>query len=554
VLLIFGSNFDPALSHLGTVIVYAGVMGAPPLWLFLCGRIARAPLTAEHPRAALAALFTPTLLLFGVFLTDSRHGLFAGGADAAMFTDPVPTWAGPLFWVHVAWCYFCTISGIALCTRAARRAGAVDHWRYTLVALAAAVPLVSMGIAMTGVLPPDLRLSPADLGVSAVLIVTAVLRFGFLESNLVPARDVIAHLHEALFLADARDTVVDANPAARRMTGQDLDDLRGRRLEDVAREIAPELDFAAWRGGASDVPVQTVATAADRVFDVSYERVRAGDTVIGSFLVVRDRSVQHHAERTRHQRQRLESLGVLAAGIAHEINNPLAFVRTNLAHLSGLADLVTKRLDAFEPDAAEALSEMGEVVLETQGGVDRISRIVDATRKLSREPRNTREIVDVNEVVASAVRVADMHANRAVAVTLDLAANAPRVNGSAEQLGQVLLNLLINAKQATASSPEGRIHVETRQDDGCVEVRVHDNGPGVDPSNRDSIFDPFFTTKGPDEGTGLGLAIAFDIARDHNGSLGVSTSELGGACFSLQLAVDEARDAAPTEPERALSA
>jgi signal transduction histidine kinase len=535
VLMIFGSDFDPLLSRIGAIIVYIGVMGAAPLWLFVCARIAKVPLTVEQPRATVAALFTPTLLLFAAFVSDPWHGLFAGGASAAMFTDPVATWAGPLFWVHTGWCYFCTVTGIVLCVRAARRAGPVDHWRFTLVALGAGFPLVTMGITMTGLLPEGLRLTPADLGVSAVLLVTAVLRYRFLESNGVPARDVIAHLHEALFLADANEIVVDANPAAQRMLDQPLGALRGRSLADVAGELAPELDLDAWREGSPDVPMQTVATASDRVLDFSYARVLAGDAVIGSFVVVRDRTEQHRSDRSRHQSQRLESLGVLVAGIAHEINNPLAFVRTNLAHLGGLADLVNKQLDSFEPHDASALSEMSEVILETQGGIDRISRIVDATRKLSREPQTTRQLVDVNQIVESAIHIAAMHANRAVEVTTELAETRPRVYGSAEQLGQVLLNLLINAKQATESSGEGRIHVETRQVDGSVEVLIHDNGPGVDPADRDSIFDPFFTTKGPDEGTGLGLAIAFDIAKEHNGSLGVTASELGGACFALVL-------------------
>jgi signal transduction histidine kinase len=122
-----------------------------------------------------------------------------------------------------------------------------------------------------------------------------------------------------------------------------------------------------------------------------------------------------------------------------------------------------------------------------------------------------------------------------VVVSTDFDASAPRTCGSAEQLGQVLLNLLINGKQATESQPEGRIHVETRANDGTVEVRVHDNGPGVSSADRENIFDPFFTTKDPDQGTGLGLAIAFDIAEEHEGKLEVRASDLGGACFVLTL-------------------
>jgi signal transduction histidine kinase len=99
----------------------------------------------------------------------------------------------------------------------------------------------------------------------------------------------------------------------------------------------------------------------------------------------------------------------------------------------------------------------------------------------------------------------------------------------------VILNLLINAKQAAGSLNAGRIQLETLLRDGWVEVRVHDDGPGVSPELRERVFDPFYTTKGPDEGTGLGLAIAFDIAEDHGGVLDVGESALGGACFTLRL-------------------
>jgi PAS domain S-box-containing protein len=538
IIVVYGSDFDPLLSRIGAHVFYAGMMVAAPLWLFLCARMADAAVVFDRPRAALVALFTPTALTFTAFATDPLHGLFAHGQIAEMFTQPITTWAGPFFWIHTLWSYVCAGSGIALCLRAARRrAGSIERRRFLLVALAAGMPLVSIGVLLMGVLPSGVRLTPADLGVTAVLLVTAILRYRVLESNPLPASRVISHLREALFLADANGDIVDANPAAEQLLGQSLDSLRGRALEAVVRGLAPDSALTgrseAAAGEAS--AVQTVLTPGERVLDLSYARVEERGHVVGSFLVVRDRTEQHRVERSRHQSQRLESLGVLVAGIAHEINNPLAFVRTNLVHLMGLAGRVEKKLDAFDPSDAAALAEMGEVILETQGGADRISRIVDATRRLSREPGAGRELVDLNDVVDGALQMAALHANREVAITRDLDPTRPRVVGSAEQLGQVLLNLLINAKQATGSQPEGRIHVETRVCDDIAEVRVHDNGPGVSPVDRENVFDPFFTTKDPDEGTGLGLAIAFDIAKDHDGSVEVGSSDLGGACFTLRL-------------------
>jgi len=536
--LIHGAGADPVLARAGALVVMAGVMTASPLWLFMCARLARVSAVIDRPRAALLALLTPVVLVFTAAATDDLHGLFAGGKTLEMFTQPVLSWAGPFFWVHATWGYLCGLAGIALCIRAAAGSSdPVERVRLGLVALAVSVPAVSVAVGFSGVLPASVRLTPGDLSVSAMLLVAAIVRYRFLEPGPLPAKEVIAHLREAFVLADAAGQVVDANPAAEALLDRTVSALRGLSLRDVVGILRPDLDLP---GDVCHVPgrvrTQTLVTLDGRVLDVSWVHLtRAEGETLGSFLIAHDRTDQHRAEHLRHRSQRLESLGVLAAGIAHEINNPLAFVRGNLAHLERLATLVTKRLDVYEPGEADELREMGEVIWETQGGADRISRIVDATRRLSREPGVARESVDLNAVADEALQMAALHSNRGVEIETRLTSSQPRVQGSAAQLGQVILNLLINAKQAAGSQHAGRIQLETTARDGWVEVRVHDDGPGVSPELRERVFDPFYTTKGPDEGTGLGLAIAFDIAEDHGGELDVGESALGGACFTLRL-------------------
>jgi signal transduction histidine kinase len=536
--LIHGVGDDPVLARAGALVVMAGVMTASPLWLFMCARLARVSAVIDRPRAALLALLTPSVLVYTAAATDDLHGLFAGGKTLEMFTQPALDWAGPFFWVHATWGYLCGLAGIVLCARAALGScDSVERVRLGLVALAVSVPAVSVGLSLAGVVPPTVRLTPGDLSVSAMLLVAAIVRYRFLEPGPLPAKEVIAHLREAFVLADGAGRVVDANPAAEALLDRSVHALRGISLRDVVGILRPDLglpDEVCRVPGR--VRTQTLVTGDGRVLDVSWVHlIRAEGETLGSFLIAHDRTDQHRAEHLRHRSQRLESLGVLAAGIAHEINNPLAFVRGNLAHLERLAILVAKRLDAYEPAEADELREMGEVILETQGGAERISRIVDATRRLSREPGAAREAVDVNAVADEALQMAALHSNRGVEIETRLTSQPPRVQGSAAQLGQVILNLLINAKQAAGSQHAGRIRLETDVRDGWVELRVHDDGPGVSPELRERVFDPFYTTKGPDEGTGLGLAIAFDIAEDHGGELDVGESALGGACFTLRL-------------------
>ena len=534
---VYAAHDDETWVRAAALLVFAGVMSAPPLWLFLCARLAGVPAVVDRPVAALFALLVPTFLGFASVATDDLHGLFAGGENLAVFRQTPQQWAGPLFWVHALWGSGCVLGGITLCIRAALRAEhATERTRLFLVACAAAVPLLSQGVILSGVLPSELRVSPADLTVSTALLVAAIVGYRVLETSSLNASEVIAHLREGFVVADEQGRVVDANPAATSLLCREAHELRDLSLAYVVRLLGASEAEAQGVEASQPVCTLTLTTPDERMYEVSRVRLtgsRAG--TLGSFLVIHDRTDQHRSERIRDRAQRLESLGVLAAGIAHEINNPLAFVRGNLTHLTRLAEIVGKRLDAFEPPDIEALGEMGEVIWETQGGVDRISRIVDATRRLSRESSPRREPVDMNEVADGALQMAAMHANRSVRIEALLCDSLPQVLGSAERLGQVVLNLLINAKQAAGGTEGGRIRIETRTDGGFVEVQVHDDGPGVPVAHRERIFDPFFTTKGPDEGTGLGLAIAFDIAEEHGGQLDVGDSDLGGARFALRV-------------------
>ena len=175
------------------------------------------------------------------------------------------------------------------------------------------------------------------------------------------------------------------------------------------------------------------------------------------------------------------------------------------------------------------------MALETLEGVERIRRIVDGMRALSNAERAASSQVDLNEVAREALRLAQVGAE-GEGPTIGLALDAlPSVRGNADRLVQIVLNLVVNARQALVGRAGAHIQLATRARGGAVELEVRDNGPGVPEAVLDRVFDPFFTTRGPDEGTGLGLAIAFDIAREHGGALEVSSPPGQGATFVLRL-------------------
>ncbi|MFY0581895.1 sensor histidine kinase [Cystobacter fuscus] len=209
---------------------------------------------------------------------------------------------------------------------------------------------------------------------------------------------------------------------------------------------------------------------------------------------------------------RIAAVGTLAAGVGHEINNPLAYLLLNL-------EGVARSLRQGPEHLAEARTRLDSV----REGAERIRVIVRDLKVFSRQEGEEREMLDVNAVVVPAMRMA-AHAVRARARLVEDFGSPPPVLGCEARLGQVLLNLLINALQAI---PEGNperheVRVRTGGDNlGRALVEVSDTGCGMSPSVLSRIFEPFFTTKPSDEGTGLGLAICQQIVQSHGGELRV---------------------------------
>lgn len=248
--------------------------------------------------------------------------------------------------------------------------------------------------------------------------------------------------------------------------------------------------------------------------------------------------------------ERLASVGQLAAGVAHEINNPVAYVlathsylRQQLASLRALdeafrigADLGALRA-AWDIAGGHAfLEEFGQALEEIGDGAGRIRDIVRDMRSLARSDDGKPALVDVNEVIRSALRVASAEVRHRAVITAHLGTNV-EVHGNAGRLSQVFINLLVNAAQAIGEHPSrrGEVVVSSERQGDSVFARVTDNGPGIRPEHLTRIFETFFTTKGPATGTGLGLSISREIIRGHGGDIRVDSESERGATFTVRL-------------------
>jgi C4-dicarboxylate-specific signal transduction histidine kinase len=218
--------------------------------------------------------------------------------------------------------------------------------------------------------------------------------------------------------------------------------------------------------------------------------------------------------------ERLATLGRIASGIAHEVGNPLGAI-------SGYVELARDRLERSQrPEVDDFLSRIG-----AEAG--RIDAIVRELLDLARPAEPALGEIDVAAPLDAALRLARVQARfRQVEVALDLPADLPKVIADERRLGQVFLNLLLNAGDAMAGA--GKVSIRARAQDGAVVVRVEDSGPGIAPDDLPRIFEPFFTTKATGHGTGLGLALSQGIVESFGGRLAAANGG-AGAVFTLAL-------------------
>jgi two-component system NtrC family sensor kinase len=241
------------------------------------------------------------------------------------------------------------------------------------------------------------------------------------------------------------------------------------------------------------------------------------------------------AERTRvedelRRAQRLESLGRLAAGLGHEINNPLNFVSGSIEML----DAELPRLRGRIPE--DQWHRLEEVVRTAAVGVGRIAQIVGNIKLFSRPPETPGEAVDIWKTLTWCVKMMEDRLSPEVELVIDLA-DVPPVLGRKLEIEQVFINLLENAVQAVTErgGPSQRIRVSTRGDNSGVIVEIADSGPGLSADVADKVFDPFFTTRQPSEGTGLGLAVSHSIITALGGHIDIRNADTGGAVVTVQL-------------------
>lgn len=295
--------------------------------------------------------------------------------------------------------------------------------------------------------------------------------------------------------------------------------------------------------------------------------------VIAAIEMVNDITENLVMERELQQSQKLASIGQLAAGVAHEINNPTGFVSSNLGSLSGYQDDISRLIDLYRglkelikpedqsPVAAHVTDQIIKIeafekeidldylredivdlIDESKEGTERIKKIVEDLKHFAHPGQDKIQDTDLNKELTSTLNVVNNELKYKARVVKEFN-TLPIIMANPQQLNQVFINILVNAAQSIEKM--GEIRILTKAVDGYVQIRISDTGCGISEENITKIFDPFFTTKGVGKGTGLGMNIAYNIIQKHKGDIQVKSRVGEGTTFIISLPVKGPGDDGP---------
>lgn len=371
---------------------------------------------------------------------------------------------------------------------------------------------------------------------------------------------------------DADGNITQWNAAAKNIFGVTASQSLSRPFTEIVRQLKQdEIVSAVEQIQCCDtVHLEQVAyqkpDGVTGVLKLTFTALFEGGSYAGFLLLGEDVSERIVMEKQQRLGQKMEAIGELAAGIAHEINTPMQYIGDNIRFLQdGFAGIL--KLVACYDEAIAAISQ-GERTLEqglldirqceedadigflrdeappaiaqTLEGVAHVSKIVGAMKELSHPGTEKKVPVDINKVIDNAATVCRNEWKYVADLEMELDPNLPMIYALSE-IYQVFLNIIVNAAQAIAEkdhAERGCIHICTSHKKDMVEILIRDSGPGISQEQQSRIFDPFFTTKAPGKGTGQGLAISHHIVCNRlDGRIFVESKSGHGACFIIQLPV-----------------
>jgi two-component system NtrC family sensor kinase len=384
----------------------------------------------------------------------------------------------------------------------------------------------------------------------------------------------IDRVDDMLFLADPARRIRRCNRTFREFIGRSYAEILGQPFDRLLSEAGVDGEPSFER------PVECFHERTGKWFVVShypYEEVSGGGTR-STIVTIHDltevkksageltrknlrlnealAALKRSQAKVLHQ-EKMASIGQLAAGVAHEINNPIGFINSNLStlgkYLSRLSGFLAVQSECIAagapPEQAESVrrqqaslkidyivKDLEDLVRESLEGAERVRSIVADLKSFSRVDESDYKQADLNECIRSTINIVWNEIKYKATLKKELG-EIPRTRCYPQQMNQVFMNLLVNA--AHAIEQQGVITVRSWEEDGYVCISVADTGQGIPEANLSRIFEPFFTTKEVGKGTGLGLSITYDIVKKHNGEITVRSEPGKGTVFTVRIPVVE---------------
>jgi signal transduction histidine kinase len=509
---------------------YIGSMSAPVAWFIFALRYTSSGRPLAGWKIALLSII-PLVTIVLVWTNNWHHLMWFNEhlVTSGPFTVTSKTY-GWFFYIAAGHNYGFIIAGaIILIWRLFTGAPLYKKQATTLV-IAALLPLLWNIIYVFNLAPlPRKDLTPVAFAASGIVLALGLLRFHIFRAVPFAHRFVMQQLRDGVLIFDMQDNLLEANTAAIKIIGSN-NIIVGKALGTLA-QLSPVMEnIMAVRQKRQKLPL--TIPAGDNFYELEMLAMRdkQKEQPVGWLVMLHDVTERQRAEESRLELERraqaasrLAIIGEMAAGIAHEINNPLT-------PIIGFSEMLLKR------DLPQDVKDELQIIY------DSARRTADVTRRLltfARQSKPERSLSRINEIIDATLklRAYQLKSNR-IRVTTEMDPGLPPTLADASQLQQVFLNLIMNAEYAMHQAHGGgNLIVRTEKMDAIIRISFRDDGPGIAAENQGKLFTPFFTTKKVGEGTGLGLSVCHGIIAEHKGRIYAESPAAGGAVFIVELPI-----------------
>jgi PAS domain S-box-containing protein len=491
----------------------------------------------QNSRIYAAFGIVPTCAILAV-ITNGIHGLMwtSPGLDARNPYLPLNPAYGPFYWACMAYMSVLLAFGSILILGTVVRRGNLRTWEPWTLIVAVALPLAAAFLEVSGLTEPaglTVGITPLSSGFGVVLLMWSLPRLHLQRVIPVARHTVFQHIGDGVVVLNMQSRVVDLNPAAERLAGYSSSEEAGLPVDRIwanwpSQVVLSDQASAVYEGLALSRAGEQ-RTYNLHIHTISDEQNRPVNKVVLLIDTTERERAEEEGRRLREKAEvssRLAAIGEMAAGIAHEINNPLTGV-------VGFSQLLAERKDV----PASIRKELRIIV----DGSNRVRDIVRRTLTMARRPEHAKTGTNMNELIGAALDLRRYVLSTAnIEVIRHLDPDLPRVFVDPGEMQQVLLNLIVNAEYAMKKAHgRGTLTITSEGRGDHIRISLKDDGTGMDEEVKAKLFHPFFTTKGVGEGTGLGLGLSRAMVMEHGGTIEAESQSGQGATFVITLPVTQ---------------